>query len=164
MLNPSLPDVPAIRTATAYRMCGNREYDACTAPVKLALRNQEEVWFRPKAQTYCWGVRASEYERAGLDDMPALYRGYAHTSAGEGTARFDNAMAIRNALVTRNAVIASGAAPRPMAAVLAGPAEPGWTVGRATVAVGAPAARLAAGAPRHRRSQAAMVVPVTSAG
>ena len=108
VMNPSLPDLPATRTATAQRMCGNMEYNRCEAPVKLVLTSGEEVWFRPKPQTNCWGV-AFDYERMGLDELPALYKGHARTSEGEGAARYDNSQMIRSALVTRNALVTQGA-------------------------------------------------------
>jgi hypothetical protein len=108
VMNPSLPDLPALRTATAQRMCGNMEYNRCEAPVRIVLTSGEEVWFRPKQQASCWGV-AFDYERMGLDELPALYKGHARTSDGEGAARYDNTQMIRSALVTRNALVAQGA-------------------------------------------------------
>jgi hypothetical protein len=108
VMNPSLPDLPATRTATAQRMCGNMEYNRCEAPVKIVLTSGEEVWFRPKPQANCWGV-AFDYERMGLDDLPALYKGHARTTDGAGVARYDNSQMIRSALATRNALVNQGA-------------------------------------------------------
>jgi MYXO-CTERM domain-containing protein len=104
VMNPSLPDIPATRTANAFRMCGNMEFNRCEAPVRIEVSSGEEVWFRPKPQTMCWG-QAFDYERMGLDELPALYKGHARTSDGEGAARYDNSQMIRNQLVTRNALV-----------------------------------------------------------
>jgi MYXO-CTERM domain-containing protein len=104
VMNPSLPDIPATRTANAFRMCGNMEFNRCEAPVRIEVSSGEQVWFRPKPQTTCWG-QAFDYERMGLDEMPALYKGHARTSDGEGAARYDNSQMIRNQLATRNALV-----------------------------------------------------------
>jgi MYXO-CTERM domain-containing protein len=108
VMNPSLPDLPAVRTATAQRLCGNMEFNRCEAPVKLVLASGEEVMFRPKPQPSCWGT-VNDYERMGLDELPALFKGHARTSDGEGVARYDNSQMIRNALVARNALVVQGA-------------------------------------------------------
>ena len=86
--NASLPDVPAARTAVATRLCGDRQYDRCNAPVRLEPPGTDAIWFLPKPQPVCYG-EASDYERGQLDSMPALYRAWARNSAGEGAARVD---------------------------------------------------------------------------
>ena len=103
VVNPTLPDVPVLRQAIATRVCGDRQYDRCTAPVRLETPGgTEAVWFLPKPQPVCWG-EAFDYERANLDSMPALYRAWARTSIGEGVKRVDMESAIRGAIRTHNA-------------------------------------------------------------
>jgi hypothetical protein len=103
VMNADLPDVPAVRSARATRVCGDRQYTTCEAPVRIDLSTGEQVWFRPRPGGSCW---SPDYERAGLDELPALYQAHARTTDGPGVARFDNTQMIRSALATRNAAIA----------------------------------------------------------
>jgi MYXO-CTERM domain-containing protein len=113
VMNPSLPDVPVVRQATASRMCGDRQYDSCSAPVRLEVPSGEAVWFLPEVQPVCYGQPFS-YQRASLDkDMPALYRAYDRDGAGEGATRFDNRDIIRMAITTHNEAVAKTGVPIP---------------------------------------------------
>ena len=112
VLNPSLPDVPAARTAFASRLCGDRQHDACSAPVRLEPPGTDPVWFIPKPQPFCYGF-ALDYERAQLDAMPALHRAWQRSSAGEGARRFDQGEAIASAISRHNAA-ASSSSPTPL--------------------------------------------------
>jgi hypothetical protein len=106
VLNPDLPDVPALRTATATLACGDRQHTRCTAPVRLEAPGTEPIWLLPKPQQYCYG-QADAYERAQLDAMPALHRAWARTTVGEGVARVDHQGTIRTAIQGHNAVAGS---------------------------------------------------------
>jgi hypothetical protein len=106
VLNPTLPDVPAKRVATAYRVCGNQEYTLCDAPVRLELRDGQAIWFRPAPQPVCYGP-AFDFGRAALDDLPAMSAAWARTSAGEGAKRFDNASEIRQKLAAHNLAVSA---------------------------------------------------------
>ncbi len=101
--NPTLPDVPATRRAVATRVCGDSQYDACTAPVRLEAPGTDAVWFRPRPQPVCYG-QTFDYDRAALDGMPALYRAWARTSLGEGAVRLDRRQTIGNAIRAHNAI------------------------------------------------------------
>ncbi len=107
VMNADLPDVPAFRSARAIRVCGDQKYTACEAPVRIDLPTGEQVWFRPRAGGNCW---SPDYERAGLDQLPALYKGHARTTDGPGVARYDNTQMIRSSLATRNEAIAKASA------------------------------------------------------
>lgn len=109
--NPSLPDVPAARTAKAHMVCGQQEHTACTAPVLLELKDGTNIWHRPDPQPVCWG-RAVSYGRADLDNLPAMALGYQRSSQGEGLTKFDNTAKVRAAIVAHNHQL-SAAAPLP---------------------------------------------------
>jgi hypothetical protein len=108
VVNPTLPDVPVVRTAVATRACGNRQYDRCTAPVRLEAPGVDPIWFLPQPQSsqYCYGS-AGQYNRAQVDQMPALYRAWARDSVGEGAARVDMRELIASSIRAHN-VSASG--------------------------------------------------------
>ncbi len=114
--NPSLPDVPVVRTAVATRVCGNRQYDRCTAPVRLEPPGTDAVWLLPKPQPVCYGA-AFDYERGQLDALPALYRAWARTSLGEGSPRVDMRPQISDGIRMHN----SAAAMAPGSAVAGAP-------------------------------------------
>ena len=104
-MNSSLPDVPVERHATGFRYCGNQEYDACTAPLKLQLPDGQAIWLMPEHRDYpCYGGN-SNYQRKELDGMPALFRGWVRSSAGEGLAMLDNDKVIREAIAVHNAAL-----------------------------------------------------------
>ena len=104
-MNSSLPDVPVVRRAKAIRFCGNEEYDVCGAPVRLQLADGQSIWLIPQKQDYpCYG-NAPGYQRGALDAMPALFRGWRRTSAGEGLAMLDNDSAIRKAVNAHNVAL-----------------------------------------------------------
>jgi MYXO-CTERM domain-containing protein len=105
-MNSSLPDVPVERKAIGFRYCGNMEYDACTAPLRLRLPDGQDVWLKPEQRDYpCYGI--GSYQRKELDSMPALYRGWVRSSAGEGMAKLDNDKLIRDAVAVHNAALAA---------------------------------------------------------
>jgi hypothetical protein len=108
VMNASLADVPAVREATAYRVCGNQEYSVCEAPVRLELRDGQAIWFRPAApQPVCNGGPGT-YARNQLDAMPAMAVGWARGAAGDGQRRFDKTDQIRQAVVRHNVAAAQG--------------------------------------------------------
>jgi hypothetical protein len=114
VMNASLPDVPALRTARAIRVCGDEKYSVCDAPVRLDLPSGEQVWFRPNPAGQCW---SPDYDRTGLDQLPALYKGHARTTDGPGVARYDNTDMIRSSLATRNDAISKDEPTPPDASV-----------------------------------------------
>jgi hypothetical protein len=106
VMNSSLPDVPVVRTALATRVCGDRQYDRCSAPVRLEPPGTDPIWFLPRPQNYCYGQQANAYNRANVDAMPALYRAWARDSASEGAARVDFRDRIDEAIRAHNATTA----------------------------------------------------------
>jgi hypothetical protein len=106
VMNGSLPDVPAQRTAQASLVCGDRQFSACEAPVRLAVPDGQILWFQPEAAPVCYGS-AFGYQRNAIDSMPALATGWMRTGAGEGGKRFDNTAMIRQAVTDQNARVAA---------------------------------------------------------
>jgi MYXO-CTERM domain-containing protein len=104
--NPSLVDVPLMRTARAIRHCGAMKYDPCTAPVQVVTTDGQEIWFMPKPQGYCYD-RAYEYERETVQDLPALARGWVRSADGAGELKFDRKAEIAAALKAHNAAVAA---------------------------------------------------------
>jgi MYXO-CTERM domain-containing protein len=127
VVNDNLPDVPALRTAVANVICGDRQHTACTAPVRLEVPGTDPIWFLPRPQPYCYG-RSFDYDRANLDAMPALYRAWQRTDIGEGVARMDRRDAIGSAIRSHNDAAASSTPlpPVPMSPV-PGLSPPGST-------------------------------------
>jgi hypothetical protein len=105
--NTTLPDVPALRQAKAYRACGNRVYTRCDAPIRVELSDGRHLWFKaPSGPGWCGPP--GPYDRAGLDAAPSLEVGWKRASAGEGQMRFDNRGAIAAAITAQNDSVASG--------------------------------------------------------
>jgi MYXO-CTERM domain-containing protein len=105
VMNASLPDVPAQRAAEASLVCGDRQFSACDAPVRLAVPDGQVLWFQPEAAPVCYGS-AFSYQRGQIDAMPALATGWARSAAGAGNRRFDNTATIRQAVTEQNTRVA----------------------------------------------------------
>jgi MYXO-CTERM domain-containing protein len=105
--NTTLPDVPAVRQAKAFRACGNRDYTWCKAPIRVELSDGRKVWFKsPGDAGWCGGP--GPYDRAGVDGAPALEVGWKRAAAGDGQMKFDNRAAIASAVTTQNNSVQSG--------------------------------------------------------
>jgi hypothetical protein len=113
-MNSSLPDVPLVRRAKAVRVCGQEQYDICNAPVRLELPDGQSVWMTPQKQDAPCYYGPPGYERGTLDALPALWRGWSRSSAGEGIATLDNEAKIRAAVMARNLTLAAAAGAAPV--------------------------------------------------
>jgi hypothetical protein len=106
VMNASLPDVPAVRQATAFRVCGNQEYNVCEAPVRLELSDGQALWFRPSSPPPVCNGSPGTYGRTQLDGMPAMAVGWARSAAGDGQRRWDKSEEIRQAVIRHNTAVA----------------------------------------------------------
>jgi hypothetical protein len=106
--NTTLGDVPAVRAARGFLVCGLREYTRCQAPIRAELPGGQTVWYRaPQPDGWC-GNPSAGYDRGGLDGMPSLQAGWMRQTAGDGLLRFDNRAAIARAVAAQNARVQSG--------------------------------------------------------
>jgi hypothetical protein len=126
-LNPTLGDVPAARTAQAYRVCGARRYDSCTAPVRLELPDGQRVWLERKRTLV--GCK-EEYDRGSLDAQPALAVAWQRDQQGPGAAQRDNRKAIGDALAEHDLAVSTLAG---ACSIARAPAAPGCSLGFALV-------------------------------
>ncbi len=95
--NKTLPDVPVLRTAEAYRTCNTR-LGYCGSPVRIELVDGQKIHFWPRS-----GTCGSSYERNDLDKSPSLLAAWQRDSDGEGVKRVDNQAAITRAVRDHNA-------------------------------------------------------------
>jgi hypothetical protein len=153
--DPDLPMLSNAQTAVAHRLCGNKLYRACEAPVQLDLPSGQELWFVHPPATIA-GQCPPDFQSQDLAQMPSLGVAYLRAEAGDGTVVMDNSLAIAIGIAAHNmpyaATIgrANGAAPAP-ASMGCGCNTPG---GRASLG-GAGAVVLAAlllGRARRRRT------------
>jgi MYXO-CTERM domain-containing protein len=107
VMNPSLPAVPVERKADAYLMCGDRAFTRCTAPVRVDLPSGGELWLKPASHDNCrsWSGRAPAYDRADVDQLPALERGWQREALGDGALKFDNDARIAAGLTRQKAQV-----------------------------------------------------------
>jgi hypothetical protein len=101
--NPSLPDVPAMRRAQGFRMCGDEKFSRCDAPLKVVTPAGRNVWFNPpEAGGWC-APPTTPYDRSAVDALPSMEVAWRRDALGEGAIAFDNRAAIANALGMHNA-------------------------------------------------------------
>ncbi len=97
--NTTLPDVPVTRMAQAFRLCGDRAFTSCDAPVRIELPGGQKVLYKPTAPGTC------QQDRKALDSLPALEQAWKRESVGEGAVRFDNRVAIQGAVGENNKTV-----------------------------------------------------------
>jgi hypothetical protein len=117
--NASLPDLPAVRKATASLMCGQLQYTRCNAPVRLDLPDGQQVHFHAvpsqgECRSYQGGT--ASYQRGKLDETPALAVGWQRSELGDGRVKYDNGRKIAAAIKAHNRVFSQPPLPDPMAA------------------------------------------------
>ncbi|MEP6652991.1 MAG: DUF2330 domain-containing protein [Myxococcales bacterium] len=101
--NPTLPDLANVHTAMARVLCGDQDYDTCSAPIQVDVPGYGGVRFRPPANTCNSPVQPPPYWRADLDaTMPAAWRGWRRDASGPGEVAFDGASKIADALHAHN--------------------------------------------------------------
>jgi hypothetical protein len=99
--NADLPEVSSQHTATFRLMCGNRQYMACNAPVRLELADGRMAWVRR-------GTTGSQcnneiYNLEPLGKLPAAEFAWAREETGEGARLVDNTDKIMAGLAAHNA-------------------------------------------------------------
>jgi hypothetical protein len=106
--NATLPDVPAVRQARGFRMCGDRAHTSCDAPLKVLTPGGREVWYEPPQEGGWCAPPTTPYDRAALDRMPSLEVSWKREALGEGAVALDNRGAIANALASHNVAVDDG--------------------------------------------------------
>ena len=100
--NDSLPDVSAVHSAIVRTVCGDSEYLACNAPLRLELADGRMAWLRQGLHgTKCAALPVS----ATLSSFPAAEVVWKRGTVGEGTRQIDNVAAIQTALLAHNAAV-----------------------------------------------------------
>ena len=93
-----LPDVSNVHTATLRSMCGNMDYLACNAPVRMELADGRMAWVRA-------GSKSSTCSYAPYNqpaNLPTLEVAWERALTGEGTRMIDNTSMIDAAINANN--------------------------------------------------------------
>jgi hypothetical protein len=104
--NLTLPPVPVQRTVKGRVACGNRQYSYCEAPASLQLPDGQTL----KLMTACQSTAGA---KDGLEQAPALERGWARATQGDGRLAFDRRPEITAALQKHNAAVDARFGPFP---------------------------------------------------
>jgi hypothetical protein len=106
-MNASLPEVPLIRKANAYVVCGDQLFTRCEAPVRLELPGGSVVWLKAQESSDpCYpGASANAYQGQAVMDLPTLDIGWKRDDTGPGVERFNNQAAIQRTLTQHNAEV-----------------------------------------------------------
>jgi hypothetical protein len=92
--NPSLPNVSNQHSAEAILLCGNEDFSAFDAPVRLRLEDGRDV---------VYAAGGMPYDRRDIDALPSAEVGYVRDPETAGRTVVDNRAAIATALATHNA-------------------------------------------------------------
>ena len=95
-----LSDVSNVHTAVIRTMCGNMEYMACNAPVRLELTDGRKAWLR--AGSMATTCQAGSTSVVGLAGLPATEVAWAREESGDGTRVIDNTVAIGLGIALNN--------------------------------------------------------------
>jgi MYXO-CTERM domain-containing protein len=106
--NPSLPDVAVNRQAQGFRMCGDRDFTQCNAPLKVVTPGGRNVWFKAPADGGWCLPPTTPYDRAAVDATPSLEVAWKRAALGEGAMALDNRGIIANAIEMQNAGVDGG--------------------------------------------------------
>jgi hypothetical protein len=110
VMNPSLPEVPLLRTAKAFLVCGAQQFTRCEAPVRLELPAGGVVWLKaggdPSSCRY-GAQNADTYQGTDVMNLPALASGWKRDESGPGVQRFNNHDEIDRQLTLHNTPIIS---------------------------------------------------------
>jgi hypothetical protein len=120
----NLPDLSNVHTATFRTMCGNQEYMACNAPVRVELADGRKAWVRAGSTSTTCNYQG--YDFTGLQTLPALSIAWARDVTGEGQIMVDNRAMIATKLDAYNAKFTTESKKFPMGVVDPGGA-PGLT-------------------------------------
>jgi len=100
ILNKDLPEVPLVHTAVLRTMCGDMQFMACNAPVRLELADGRMAWIRSGSTAAQCQFRP--YDTSQLAMLPAADVVWQREETGEGTRVIDNTGAIRTGLTMNN--------------------------------------------------------------
>lgn len=100
-VNGDLENVSNVHTATLRTMCGNMEFMACNAPVRLELADGRSAWVRAGSTAATCQNRA--YDLSRLKGLPAAEMVWQREQTGEGMRVMDNTVAIAGGLQANNA-------------------------------------------------------------
>ena len=98
--NTHLPPVSPQHTATAHYLCGDEEFFACDAPVKVDVEDGRHV-------LYVGGTCSGSAPRGDIDKMPSANTAWIRDPDTEGQVVLDNGPAITKALAAHNATVAT---------------------------------------------------------
>jgi len=103
--NGDLGNVPLAHTATFRTMCGNQQFMACNAPIRLELADGRMAWVRTgSTSTSCAYV---PYDLSKLQTLPASEVVWQREEVGEGTRIVDNVDKIQAGLMLNNSAFAA---------------------------------------------------------
>ncbi|HEX2656914.1 MAG TPA: DUF2330 domain-containing protein [Polyangia bacterium] len=96
----NLPDVSNVHTAVLRSMCGNMDYLACNAPVRMELADGRMAWVRAGSKSAsCTYVPFNQPAT-----LPTLEMAWERALTGEGTRMIDNTTKIDAAINANNAL------------------------------------------------------------
>lgn len=99
VFNPDLGDVSSLHTAVLRTMCGDAEFLACNAPVRLELPDGRMAWVRRGSTSST--CQALDFDTS-LGQLPAAEVVWERDPQGEGSRRIDNTAVIQAALTAHN--------------------------------------------------------------
>jgi hypothetical protein len=98
--NRLLSNVSNQHTAIGHVLCGDEEFNACTAPIRIELEDGRSV-------VYPGGACGGTIDRRDIDAMPSAEVAWIRDPDTEGQMVVDNRAAITQALAAHNATIAT---------------------------------------------------------
>ncbi len=105
-INRDLGDVSNIHTAIFRAMCGNGQYMACNAPIRMELSDGRKAWVRTGSTASTCNFR--DVDMSGLAGLPAAEIVWQRDETGEGSRVIDNTGAIDEGLKVNNAGFGGG--------------------------------------------------------
>ena len=93
-----LPDLSNVHTAVLRSMCGNQDYLACNAPVRMELADGRIAWVRAGSKSTTCSY--APYNQPA--NLPTLEVAWEHALTGEGTRMIDNTTMIDAAINANN--------------------------------------------------------------
>jgi MYXO-CTERM domain-containing protein len=100
IINRDLPDVSLVHRATFRIICGNAQFMACNAPVRLELADGRTTWVRTGSTATTCAYRPFDLGR--LQGLPAADIAWQREEVGEGTRTLDNTTVIQAGLMLNN--------------------------------------------------------------
>ncbi|MES1204759.1 MAG: DUF2330 domain-containing protein [Pseudomonadota bacterium] len=137
-VNRDLPEVSNVHTAALHTMCGNMEFMACNAPLRLDLSDGRQAWVRAGSTAFSCTFLPTDLGR--LKTLPAAHIAWEREEVGEGTRMLDNTAAIQAGLQTNN-----NAFPAEQARFPIGPTGAGGGPGTATGGISGSGGRVGTG-------------------